>query len=504
MIKKFLNAIQKRWGFDDFEKALLRLHKNNSTKQTKETTRIAIQTPSDYYILALYTQVIGVFRKNDECYVTGVWPNIFTLKQKRDILYPFRILYSILNSMLIKRKWTRLYTAIGVNSFYFLDRVSLFKKIYFLKKSLTVWKGLRTKEDLIALSIDDLYCGDLIYDTYLRYRIRPTVDLSSPYLLYYIYKCFCVKEAATRLAEETGISYYFSSYSTYIQHGVPVRIFLKRGVNVYTSGNFQQRFKKLQVTDHYHTAAHSKYLPLFKTLTNREEKVREGRKLLINKFSGVIDKATGYMKKSAYQPSNESHHIRLGVDGVVFLHDFYDSPHIYATMLFPDFYEWVDHTLKLIIDNSLNIGVKPHPNQVSDSKKDIDHIKKKYPSIQWIDPRISNSVIINSGIKFGISVYGTILHELAFHGINPICAGDNPHASFEFVHLPRSIEEYDQMILNSGNLRISPDCEDMVSAFYYMHNIHPKEDFHVNEKLFRGYNITNGSSALVLSAAIDR
>jgi len=32
---------------------------------------------------------------------------------------------------------------------------------------------------------------------------------------------------------------------------------------------------------------------------------------------------------------------------IVFLHDFFDSPHGYRWMLFPDFLEWIEHTINL-------------------------------------------------------------------------------------------------------------------------------------------------------------
>jgi len=110
----------------------------------------------------------------------------------------------------------------------------------------------------------------------------------------------------------------------------------------------------------------------------------------------------------------------------------------------------------------------------------VEQLKKLFPRVQWIDPKTSNLTIFRSGIRCGISVYGTILHELAYHGIPALAAGDHPHAAFDIAKTPATVEEYRQCLINFRALTLSANVQDEVLAFYHMHNNYDKEDLPIN------------------------
>jgi hypothetical protein len=500
MLLNFLQKLKGVWGYDANEKAFIATGLSSQRNQTDgDPKKIAIQAPTDYYYLALYAQLISQLQQKDNYHVTAIGPIIYFPKAKLDLLYPIRILYAIINFHFLKRKWMRLYKAIGINQFFNMDSLALHKRPRLFFSAYKIWRGLKSKRDLLNLSINGIYCGDLIYDNYLRFMVKPTVSINSLNLLMEIYDGICVIESTEKTAKENRFLNYFASYSTYIHHGIPIRVFLKHDICIYTSASLQQKFKKLSAADYLHTVSHKDYYQTFKTLDNQPEKIAMCLKLLDDRFKGVIDTATSYMKKSPYQKSADAEGT-LGTkfDGIMFLHDFYDSPHAYSSMLFVDFYEWVKHTLDLIVKHNLNIGVKPHPNQTENSRRDIVRLKEQYPSLQWIDPHTSNHKIINSGITFGISIHGTILHELAYHGINPVCAGDNPHTSYGFVHYPKTIADYDKMIVNFSSLELPLDYREQVASFYYMHNIYHKDDFTLQNDVLTRYDLVGGSSELLV------
>ena len=240
MLSRVIAKLKVNWGFDSFEKEILQ--KATTRKSTSES-KLFIQIPADYYYFSLYTQVIKKFIAESDCEIIGVWPTIFTLRLKRDLFFPIRLWYDILNYYLMRRKWIRLYKAAGVNKVVTLDSVSLASKLAFWVRAYNIWKGVRTKQDVIGITIDGIYCGDLIYDSYLRYRIRPTAKVKSLAMLYYIYKANVALHSARLLSYKKNVVAFFSSYSTYIQHGIPARVLLQQGLTVYTSGNFQQRFQ---------------------------------------------------------------------------------------------------------------------------------------------------------------------------------------------------------------------------------------------------------------------
>lgn len=489
--------IKKRW-FCDSHEILLQKRKFLSEKNRLGSNQnILIQAPFDYYYLSLYALVIAKFKKEDKYNYIAVLPDIFRITPEEGLKSIPRFFIAFIDRFLIKRKWKKLYKGIGIENFYELTHIDYYLKIKHLSKALVIWKGLESKQNLLDLELEGIKCGDLIYDTYLRYRVKPTVYLDDWYLFYLIYQCFNVIKQSSEIADN-NIKCYFTSYTTYIQHGVIVRTLKKKEIDIFTSGNFQQRFKKLKIEDLFHTAYYHKYRSDFEKMHNQEEKYGIASKLLTDKFSGIIDNSLSYMKSSSYkQEGNICLDTKKNVDGILFLHDFFDSPHIYGKMLFVDFYEWVIHTIKLINKYNLNIAIKPHPNQVEDSKKIIKDLQEKYPLVKWINPKVSNSELLNSGIKFGISIYGTVLHELAYHGIQAICAGDNPHSSYSFVHIPNSIEEYDSMIVGFKKLVLPVDYRRQVESFYFMHNINNKSDFDINLEPLKDYNFINSTSSTI-------
>ena len=496
-----IDRIRKRWFFDSNEKTLLESYAKRHKENGGEKGFILIQAPADHYYLCLFGMIIKQIKSERTVTVAAIYPDVFTIRPQRKIFFVTSLIYYI-DSLLIKRKWKKLYLSIGVDFFVKLDNRNIFQKFRCFYTALSSWRALKTKEEVLNYSIDGALCGDLIYDTYLRYEVKPTVDIRDRSLIYYFYMAHCISDSINGLISKILIDEYYSSYSTYIQHGIPVRLMLNKQIQVYTSGNLQQKIKKQSLQDVYHTAPHSSYLEIFDSLTDKAEKTQLGDLLLKEKFSGKIDQASSYMTRSVFNDSEAKDSFSDTYDGVVFLHDFFDSPHIYAGMLFADFYDWALHTLELIDKNNLNIAVKPHPNQIAESKEIINQLKAEFTSIQWIDPGVSNSIILKSNIKFGVSVYGTVLHELAYHGKIAICGGDNPHAAFDFVNYPVDIKEYDNMILSSSELSLPAGYQESVAAFYYMHNIHNKEalDFSFDE--LKNYNVFNSDSELILKTLL--
>ena len=138
-------------------------------------------------------------------------------------------------------------------------------------------------------------------------------------------------------------------------------------------------------------------------------------------------------------------------------------------MFFLDFYDWAVYSLKIIQKYNLNIAIKPHPNAVYQNLTIIENLKKQFPNIKWIGKNISNTDIFKSGIKFGISVYGSILYELAYNNIAAIAATPyHPSYNYNFVHTPKNKNEYKKLLISSKKLKSKNDINKKIEEFYYM------------------------------------
>lgn len=463
---------------------------------------IAVQVPIDYYYLFSFGETLDLFdSKNSN--LLGLWPYVIeTPFPMGTELKPWQIVLSKLKFHFLFKKWTALYRAIGINSIHTLKASTFLETILNLSNAIKIWISLKKKADVLNIKIGDLDCGDLIYDTYLRFRVRPTINLNDPYLLYIIYKAEVTFKASERFFNNSKPHVFITSYSSYIHHGIPARVALAKSIKVYSTANSSQFFKELSLDDWLHTQNAKDYARTFDSLCNQTELITMAQKNISLRFSGGLDSGIDYMKSSPFKRSNIEWKSE-GITGVIFLHDFFDSPHCYQWSIFEDFYEWIDQTLRFASDENLRFAVKVHPNQESEGDQVVNKLQIKYPNIIFLDKKITNADIFSSGIKCGVSNHGTVLHEMAYHGITPIASGDNPHISFDFVKTCKTKDEYFFALKNFNSLSIDMNHES-IFKFYYMHYLHKEEIFNIPKSVFEVSRSDSNSSILKKSKLIKK
>lgn len=441
----------------------------------KNAKLVLVQCIEDYYYWGIFLSIITSLRANQEINVEQ-----YIVRSLR----PFssssikQLIHSLLFvNYMSDAKWVSLYRAFcnqvafcTTGFFKMMADTALFLQAY------KIWRNLSSKQQLVLLEIDNVVVGDLINDSYLRFKPSPTVDLNDWYLFIVTWQALRTIKHSKRYFSVKQPDLYLTSYATYIQHGIPVRVALNMGVPVYSFGNFQEFAKKLEINDYMHPGNADRYRLDFDQLLGQEEKLRQAQEKLSYRLSGGVDSATSYMAKSAY--SSEKNTDVPDVNGavVIFLHDFYDSPHGYRWMLFPDFYEWVCFTVEVLTELGIPFFIKPHPNQINLSSGVIGEIKQRYPNLRWIPAAVPNTGLVSGGMKCAITVHGTVSHELAFLGVPSIVCGDNPHVSFDFCRIARTQVEYRALLGQSLEIPLDqPQLQLQSLMFYYMHNLNKSE-----------------------------
>lgn len=370
------------------------------------------------------------------------------------------------------KKWVELYKSfcgrIGYRStglgFPFGDAMDAYR-------ALICWRGLGSKDVLISLAIDEVPVGDLVNDSYLRFKPAATVDLEDTYLWLIIWQAHRDIRRAKHYFSRVRPKLYITSYSSYIQHGIAVRVALQQGVRVFSFGNYQELAKELTLTDWTHTKNTDDYADRFSMLENQDQKLAQADAALAARMSGTIDSATAYMKRSAYAETKEPvPDVRGAV--AIFLHDFFDSPHVYRDMVFPDFWEWACFTIETLEQANTRFFIKPHPNQIDLSSGVLNDLIRRYPAIRMISPNITNKQLAQAGLACAVTVYGTVAHEMAYLGVPTIGCGDNPHISFDFCKSAKNKTEYAELLKESCQLNFDkPAMKRQSLIFYYMHNL---------------------------------
>ena len=357
-------------------------------------------------------------------------------------------------------------------------------------RSLKAWRQIKGGAALRQMSINGIVVGDLINDTYLRFRPAKTVDVNDTFLWHLIWQAFRTVRRSRVYFRREMPALYLTSYSTYIQHGVPVRVALDEGVAVHSFGNLQEFTKRLHPHDIVHTRNPDDYRVRFNAQPDPALGRAAAERNLALRLQGGVDTATAYMAKSAYQDTWAAvPDVRDAV--VIFLHDFFDSPHVYRNMVFPDFWQWACLTIDTLIESGIPFFVKPHPNQIGPSGLVLRELQERYPSLQLIPTAVTNRQLADAGIACAVTVYGTIGHEMAYLGVPSIACAHHPHIAFEICQTATSITEYTTLLRQSQKLPRDPVAlREQALQFYYSHNLsQPPEALALRDAMVRAWKL---------------
>jgi hypothetical protein len=458
-----LDKYEKKFIAYNAKTKLRRIDKNKYKKY------ILLQVVTDYYYLTYYKTLIED-KKFSSYQFLGLWPYVQQTVRKRffilEILYDF---YNRLFYFFLFYKWSKLYRSIGIKK---IEKINLNlsdNKNFFIPK-------ISKKNSLLQYKMRGINIGDLLYDTYLRFRASPTVFLKDPFLLKIIKKAYMIIENLELLSKKYKIFYFFTSYSSYIHHGLPVRYFLKKKIPVFSGKNNSQYNKKLSINDNRHTENFLIYKKLAKKIKKNQTLLSSSEQNLKIRFLSNKKKQTtmSYLHIDTYgEKKNKTFNLNIlkKIDGVLFLHDFYDSPHDWGKLSFDDFYLWTVYTLNLIKKYSLKIAVKPHPNSWHNSRDSVlifNRLQKKFPEIVWMDKDFPNKIIFKN-IKYGISCTGTVLFELAYHGIKAISCGTHPGINFNFTIHAHTKFQYKYNLLNIKKIKLPSFSKKDLLAYNYLY-----------------------------------
>lgn len=338
---------------------------------------------------------------------------------------------------------------------------------------------LTSKKELLEINYKNILIGELIFDTYLRFRSLPDVDLSDS-SLYDIIGYF--KKLIDYWQIEIGstqINRLLVPYTAYHHWGIPAYTCLANNIEVVTFGSFNYVFSKPSLSHPYHSKNFHSYPEKFELVQKKEEKINLAKDVLQKRLGGAIDAGTSYMKQSAFSDSSvdEFSPKENTIWCIVFLHCFFDSPHIYGKSLFTGFHEWLVHILNnAVLNRSTTFYIKEHPNALKENEAVIQTFKDKYSqysNIIFLPGKISNKLIASKKPSAVFTVYGTVAHEFAALKIPVVVAGENPQSMYGFIHKPKSIAEFDLFLNSIGDFGLPETyLEEEIYEFFYMHYLY--------------------------------
>jgi hypothetical protein len=333
--------------------------------------------------------------------------------------------------------------------------------------------NLRDKRGIEEITINRIWVGDLIYDTYLRRYNKPTIDKASIHFQTFLkesVETFVYWEDYFNSHDVRAINVSHCSYNL----AMPLRIAIERNIPA-----FQATLAHIYRLNKSNCFAYSdfRYFPeIFAALPESVKKagIAESQRRIAKRFAGEVGVDMTYSTKSAY--ANMRHEQLLQKTPrkkiLIATHCFFDSPHSYGNNIFPDFYEWLDFLGKMTEVTDYDWYIKTHPDYLPGTKEIIDGFVAKYPKLTLLPAAASHHQIIAEGIDLGLTVYGTIAFEYAALGIPVInCSVNNPHIAYNFNLHPKDVEEYRHLLLSLDTLAFNIDKQ-QVYEYYFMYHIY--------------------------------
>ena len=302
--------------------------------------------------------------------------------------------------------------------------------------------------------------GDLIYSNYLRINYVPTINMRDKKLENLFIRAHKIYNELEKYFKNNNVKCIVPSHVCYVSYGIISKIALKKKIPIIKiSSKFRgnRSFRLLKVSSK-HLTEEQPYFDYKKTFLKFDKKqkikaLKIGKKLIEDRVSGFYDPNLPYMTLSSFHNNKKNKIKNSKKRGKIFLfpHCYFDNPHRYRKMIFPDFY----FQIKFFLDLSKKYTdfdwyYKPHPNELRVDLNVHKNILKNYPNIIYLDKDVSHKTIIDLKPTCVITNHGTLAHEYAYFKIPVINTGDNPHINYNFCLHFKSNKK---IIKNFKNLR---------------------------------------------------
>lgn len=435
-----------------------------------ESIRIALQCVHEPLYFGLFAGMLQVLRQ-----FRGVDAEIVSTRSLEGIIgHGWRELVVRSTPVVAAEaaQWARVWEEVGVPPGYSSSDFNLAGFVPDRLLARRLHSEICRRSDPENIEVDGILIGDLVIDTYLRFRPSPQFHPEDPFVFTCLLRAVSDIRRAKKYFACRRPHFYFTSFSTYVMHGVPVRVALAQGTRVLSFGNFMQFGRELRDGDVLHTPDCSGYRSGFAELADPDAAIEQARRMLEGRLRGALDPGLRFMKSSPYASQKVSAEADARGAAVVFLHDFYDSPHVFPDFIFSDFWEWLCFTIEQFEAVGQTYLLKPHPNQGSLSSGVLQDVQRRFPSARWLPTTANNASLVEAGIVCGITAYGTVAHELAYLGVPSISCARHPHYTFDFCRTARTKAEYADLLKRAKEP--FDDVERMrrqALAFYYMHNL---------------------------------
>lgn len=342
-----------------------------------------------------------------------------------------------------------------------------------------VWDVLFTWEDWKNITIYHINFGTTIITDYLREKI-PSFDLRAD-------------EVARFIRESVDTIVFWYHYIT--EHNIKAVVLadavcwegyirdIAVTLNIPTYA-VQYTMQRAYLNFHDRTDAFLNYKNMWQQLSEEEKKkgIEWAKEHINNRVRGSLNDLDAYTAMN-YTFAEASRDERVLADDmrikvVIFPHVFEENSYQCGEHIFDNSYvAWLNHLGELSeVTPQYDWYIKMHPAARRRDPIIINRFVERYPKIKLIPSNVSPLQLKREGVRYALTVCGTLGHEFPAIGIDVINAGINPHSAFDFTWNPRTKEEYDEIIFGLEKLEPKNNLNDLY-IFYAMHYLYYDREY---------------------------
>ncbi|HOF06722.1 MAG TPA: hypothetical protein PKY44_01680 [Bacteroidales bacterium] len=377
-----------------------------------------------------------------------------------------------------------------------------------LSKVLYIWsqvKGFKSKDDILAIKVDKYRLGEYIYDGILSRNSWPEIlkvnfhikllvlfELLHFHCFMYIFKTHNVQFVVI------GDNVYRWGLLFEICKRDNISCVPSIDLNTYSLA----KFTKVEDFNNY-----SRHVSedMINELANSPNVIDEIDRYFQLRFEGNIEqhdvinayKNKGIINRDLFKKKyNLDPHKKLTI---LMAHIFCDAPHGYPNTLFQDYFQWMEETIKGLLENkSIQFLIKEHPSaDLYNEQGLVFKLLEKYNIESKLISKDESTYSVLLSADSIITCGGTIGIEMACYGKPTLLAAKPPYAQLGFTIDPRTKTEYIDIIKNNIQNYNSLTSEQILKAkktayiLFYLFNTYD-EDLEIGpEKIYKGRNYNN-------------
>jgi hypothetical protein len=347
-----------------------------------------------------------------------------------------------------------------------------------LSELLTEWRRTcSSPDDILDLSYDGVRVGQHAYDTYIRDG-HLTASIHDDEIWAYVEKALVLACGCKSAVEASKIRWVIVSHDCYLTLGVLSDVAAALGIEVL----WINPVAVSRVLRPYGST--SALVGRFRTEWANLGELSRGELRRLGATS--LDKHQQSLRLSERQSGE------LVVDGqespeaiehsqdfattstpffVIALHEFFDNPHCYGRMWFPDFWSWLCFVLDQAAETGHTWVLRPHPETLSRDliAGPLGELVEENAWLSLGDPSEGWADLKAGGMRGVVTYYGSVTHEVSTMGLPVVCARPSPHEEYQFGHRASTKEEYASLIRGIADLDWAVPVRDDVVEFMAMH-----------------------------------